>query len=200
MERTLVEKKFRFVMIIAALALFVTILTPAYIRYGNGEANFPRVIMMWNVLFGGTKAKFEFSWFAFAGYLIIIPLLIISLLRNFIKVENKDDKKKKTKNGRSIGSIVLDVVCMICSFISLLMFILLPIFIGQEAPIVEYLVDSYYGWGLSYILAYIILVVMFVSSLIVVYSESFIKIMNKIKNKEKTEQKVEEQKEEKTEE
>jgi len=199
MERTLVEKKFRFVMIIAALALFVTILTPAYIRYGK-TLGWPKVIMMWNVLFGGTKAKFEFSWFAFAGYLIIIPLLIISLLRNFIKVESKDDKKKKTKNGRTKGSIVLDVVCMICSFVSLVLFILLPIFITETSQSNTFLIDNYYGWGLSYILAYIILVVMFVSSLIVVYSESFIKIMNKIKNKEKTETKVEEQKEEKTEE
>ncbi len=176
MDKSLLQKKFRFVMIIAALALFVTILTPAYIRYGKNQG-WPGVIMMWNVLFGGTKAKFELSWFAFTGYLTAIILLIICLLRKFITVQPSDEKKKKKDKGnkKNPGTVILDATCMVLSFISLCMFILLPILITNTSQPNTYLIDRYYGWGLSYVLIYIILGVMFVSSLIVLFAESIVK-------------------------
>jgi hypothetical protein len=84
MNKSLLQKKFRFVMIIAALALFITIVTPAYIRTSSVHKSFPGVIMMWTVLFGvGGKridAAFNFSWIAFIGYLSAIILYLMQFV------------------------------------------------------------------------------------------------------------------------
>ena len=181
MNKSLLQKKFRFVMIIAALALFITIVTPAYFRSSGVPKSNPGVIMMWTILFGvGEKsinAAFNFSWIAFISYLSAIILLIICLIRKFVTVEAEDKNKK--------GSVTLDAICMILSLISLVMFILLPITLPKASVSMrgEYLVESY-AWGISYILAYIFLAVMFLSSLIVLYAEVIVKFKTVIDKKE----------------
>lgn len=184
MNKSLLQKKFRSIMIFMAIALFITIFTPAYIRYGSTSGGYPRIVWMWTVLFGtGGGAKlnnaFEFSWIAFIGYILAIILLIISLARKFITIDANEEQVKK-------GSIAVDAICMICSLLALVMFILLPITIAKTSATISgsWLVNSYYGWGISYILAYIILGVMFVSSMIVLYAETIIKL-KRIKDKNK---------------
>ena len=177
MNKSLLQKKFRFVMIIAALALFITIVTPAYIRYGKNEFGYPSVVMMWTVLFGtggGNKLNngFGFSFIAFFGYLMTVVLLIICLIRKFVTIEGTDEKKSQK------GTVVLDTICMLCCLTSLALFIILPISLPRTDMWVEWAVGSFYGWGFSYILAYICLAVMFVSSLIVLYAETIVKIVN----------------------
>jgi len=181
MNKSSIQKKFRFVMIIAAIALFITIFLPAYIRFGNLDTN-PRVCMMWTVLFGtGGGAKlnnaFEFSWIAFIGYALVLILLIISLIRKYISVEGSEEKMNS----------VADASCFICSLLSLVMFVLLPLTITKTSTIGngDYLVNNYYTLGVAYILAYVILVVMTVSSFIVLYAETIIKI-KKVRNKNQT--------------
>ena len=174
MNKSMLQKKFRFVMIIAALALFITILTPAYFR-SSASKTYPSVIMMWTVLFGtggGSTLNniFLFSWIAFVGYSMAIILLLICLARKFITVETKDSKK---------GSIALDAICMICCLASLVMFIVLPFTLSSASTTAlgEYIINGY-SWGLSYILIYIITAVMFISSLIVLYAETIVKFKN----------------------
>lgn len=186
MNKSLIQKKFRFVMIIAALALFITIFTPAYINYGSSKG-YPKIVWMWTVLFGtggGVQLNklFYFSWIAFIGYMLAIILLIICLLRKFITVDASEEQAKK-------GSIAVDAICMGISLLTLVMFILLPITITKTSTSVAggWLVNNY-GWGVSYILAYIILTVMFVSSLIALYAETIVKF-KKIKEKKKEENK-----------
>ena len=180
MNKSSIQKKFRFVMIIAALALFITILTPVYIRYGK-TTGYPKVVMMWTVLFGaGGGAKlnslFDFSWVAFIGYSMALILLIISLVRKFITVEG---------SGKA-GNVAADASCLICSLLALVMFILLPIVISKTSVngAGQWLVKSYYGFGVSYILAIIICAVMFASSFIVLIAESIVKY-KKIRDKKK---------------
>lgn len=180
MDKSLLQKKFRFVMVIASLALFLTIVLPAYFRGGNSKS-MPGVIMMWTVLFGAggniSGSMFDFSWIAFVGYSVVIVLLLICLARKFITVDTKTNSNK--------GSIALDAICMICCLVALVMFILLPITItsasahGGGIPYVNNAV-----FGISYILAYLILAVMFVSSLIVLYADPITKYIN-IRNKKK---------------
>ena len=184
MNKSLIQKKFRFVMIIAAIALFITIFTPAYIRYGSTSEGYPKVVWMWTVLFGtGGGAQlnklFNFSWIAFIGYMLAIILLIICLARKFITVDATAEQAKK-------GSVALDAICMGISLLSLVMFILLPITITKTSTSAAggWAVNSYYGIGVAYILAYIILAVMFISSLIVLYAETIVKI-KKLKEKNK---------------
>lgn len=179
MNKSVLQKKFRFVMIIAALALFITIFTPAYIKTSSVSKSYPSVVMMWTVLFGTgggsiLNPAFDFSWIAFVGYSMSIILLIICLARKFITVETKDGKK---------GSIALDAICMICCLISLVMFIILPFLLSSTSTNGQgtYIVTAY-AWGVSYILAYIICAIMFISSLIVLYAETIIKI-KKIRDK-----------------
>jgi len=186
MDKLTLQKKFRFVMIIAALALFITILTPAYFRT-TASKTYPSVIMMWTVLFGtggGSTLNniFEFSWISFVAYSMPIILLIITLTRKFITVEGSEESNKK-------GSIALDAICMICCLVSLVMFIILPFTLtsASTTALGEYVINNY-AWGISYILAYIITLVMVVSSLIVLYAETLIKL-KKAKAKEKEENK-----------
>ena len=190
MDKSLLQKKFRFVMIIAALALFVTILTPAYMYLGSNDKGFPRIVMMWTVLFGGGKlTQFQFSWFAFTGYLTAIILLIICVLRQFITIQPSGDKKKKkdkaNTNKKSVGAITLDATCMVLSFISLCMFILLPILITETSQTNTFIIEHHYGLGIAFYLIYIITGVMFVSSLIVLFAESIVKYKT-IKDKKAT--------------
>ena len=203
MNKSLLQKKFRFVMIIAALAFFITIVTPAYIRTSYASKSLPGVIMMWTVLFGvGGKridAAFNFSWIAFVGYLSVIILLIICLIRRFVTIDTKPDKKNNKKNEKNNSSIVLDAICMILCLISLVMFILLPITITNTSvsDFGEFIVTRY-AWGVTYILAYLILATMFVSSLIVLYAEAILKFKTIIVKKDnKVEAKKDEVKEEK---
>ena len=177
MEKTSLQKRFRFVMIIAALASFLTIVTPAYIRYGK-SAGWSSVVMMWTVIFGkGAKNQFGFSWFAFFGYISIIVLLIICLLRKFITIDTTTETKKNKKKSNA-GSIALDAICLVLCLISLAMFILLPILITETSCTNTFLIDRYYGWGVSYIMMYICLVVMIFSSLVSLYAEPIVKFMN----------------------
>ena len=182
MDKSLLQKKFRFVMIVSALALFLTIVLPAYFRGGSAAKSYPGVIMMWTVLFGAGGGStlnniFDFSWIAFVGYSMVIVLLIICLARKFITVDTK------SKNNK--GSIALDAICMICCLISLVMFIVLPISLPRESALAKFVIDSYV-FGLSFIFAYILLSVMLISSLIVLYAESIVKFMNlKKKNAKK---------------
>lgn len=185
MNKTSIQKKFRFIMVIAALCLFITIFTPAYIRYGKGSS-YPRVVWMWTVLFGkggGSMLNnaFDFSWIAFIGYSLVLILLLIELIKKFITVDG-DDKKK----NNSIS--VADASGVICSLLALVMFILLPITITNTSAegVGKYILEDVYGVGIAYILAYVILVVMVVSSFIVLYAESIAKYM---KIKEKKQQK-----------
>ena len=185
MNKSSIQKKFRFIMVISALCLFITIFTPAYIRYGSNAQGYPRVVWMWTVLFGAGGGAllnnvFNFSWIAFIGYSLVLILLIIELIKKFITVDS-DDKKKNSNISFADASGV------ICSLLSLVMFVLLPITITSASmePAGEYVID-YYGIGISYILAYIILVVMVVSSFIVLYADSIVKYM---KIKEKKQQK-----------
>ena len=178
MNKSSIQKKFRFVMIIAALALFITIFLPTYIRYGK-TVGYPKVVMMWTVLFGtGGGAKlnslFDFSWIAFTGYALVLVLLVISLIRKFITVEGSE----------KANNVVADAACMICSLLALVMFVLLPITITKTSvnSAGVYLVQNYYGWGVTYIFAYIILAIMVVSSFIVLYAESIVKF-KKIREK-----------------
>ena len=191
MDKTSLQKRFRFIMVIAALAMFITIVTPAYIRYGSNQG-WPKVIMMWTVLFGkGGKNQFSFSWFAFTGYISIIVLLIISLLRKFITIDtNSDTEKKKSKTKNDSGSIVLDSVSLVVILVALVMFILLPILITETSCTNTYLVDRYYGWGFSYILIYIALAVMLLSCLGALYINLVYSVLKNIKGK-KSEKKVE---------
>lgn len=182
MNKSLIQKKFRFVMIIAAIALFITIFTPTYINYGSSNG-YPKVVWMWTVLFGtGGGAQlnklFNFSWIAFIGYMLAIILLIICLLRKFITIDATAEQAKK-------GSVAVDAICMGVSLLSLVMFILLPITITKTSTSVTggWLVNNY-GWGVTYILAYVILAVMFISSLIALYAEAIVKF-KKIKDKNK---------------
>lgn len=182
MNKSLLQKKFRFVMIIAALAFFITIVTPVYFR-SSANKTYPSVIMMWTVLFGAGGGKvldkiFNFSWIGFMAYLFVIVLLIICLARKFITVDNTKDAKK--------GSIAVDAICMVCCLIPLVLFILLPITLSSASTTAlgEYVVSNY-AWGITYILAYIILTVMFISSLIVLYAEVIVKF-KKIKDKKET--------------
>lgn len=188
MNKSLIQKKFRFVMIIAALALFITIFTPAYICYKSNTAGYPKVVWMWTVLFGtGGGAKlnnaFNFSWIAFIGYMLAVILLIICLVRKFITVDASEEQAKK-------GSIAVDAICMGISLLTFVMFILLPFTITKTSTnsYGDWLVNSHYGWGVSYILAFVILTVMFVSSLIALYAETIVKF-KKIKEKKKEENK-----------
>lgn len=178
MDKSLLQKKFRFVMIVAALALFLTIVLPAYFRGGNSKS-MPGVIMMWTVLFGAgdniSGSMFDFSWIAFIGYSVVIVLLLICLARKFITVDTKTNSKK--------GSIALDAICMICCLVALVMFIILPITITDVSTHgggIYYVTHAVFG--ISYILAYILLAVMFISSLIVLYAESIAKFA-KLKQK-----------------
>ena len=181
MNKSLIQKKFRFVMVISALALFITIFTPAYINYGK-TSGYPKVIWMWTVLFGvggGNKINplFNFSWFAFIGYAFVIILLIISLTRKFISLDSNDKKGK--------GAYVVDAMCMLCALISLIMFIIVPFGVTNEMSTEAagaFAAKNIYGWGISYILAYIILAVMFVSSVIVLSAETIVKF-KKLKDK-----------------
>lgn len=189
MNKSLLQKKFRFVMIIAALALFITIFTPTYIIYGKNTGNCPRVLWMWTILFGAGGGKlnttFNFNWFAFIGYAMTIILLIVCLTRKFISLDSDD--KKNNKNG-----FIVDTICMFCCLISLIMFIILPFSITNgmsTEPAGEIAIKTYYGWGISYILAYIILAVMFVSSVIVLFAETIIKF-KKIKEKKANKKEV----------
>ena len=199
MNKSLLQKKFRFIMIIMAIALFITIFMPVYIRYGKTTSGYPKVVWMWTVLFGtggGTQLNklFNFSWIAFIGYMLAIILLIISLLRKFITIDATEEQAKK-------GSIAVDAICMGCSLLSLVMFILLPLTITKTSTsdAGAWIVNSYYGWGIAYIIAYIILAVMLASSFVVLYAEAIIKF-KKIKDKnKKVETKVENKKEEKIE-
>lgn len=184
MNKSLMQKKFRFVMIIMALALFITIFTPAYIFYGKNDLGYPKVVWMWTILFGtGGGAKlnnaFNFSWIAFIGYMLAIILLIISLVRKFITIEGSEEQIKK-------GNVAVDAVCMISALLSLVMFILLPLTITKTSTVGNggWLVNSHYGLGISFILAIIIALVMLVSSIIVLYAETIVKF-NKIRNKNK---------------
>ena len=184
MNKSLIQKKFRFVMIIAAIALFITIFTPAYICYKSNTGGYPKVVWMWTVLFGtGGGAKlnnvFNFSWIAFIGYMLAIILLIVCLTRKFITVDATAEQAKK-------GSVAVDAICMGISLLSLVMFILLPITITKTSVTTagSYLVTGLYGIGVAYILAYIILAVMFISSLIALYAEAIVKF-KKIKDKNK---------------
>ena len=184
MNKSLIQKKFRFVMIIAAIALFITIFTPAYIRYGSTAEGYPRVVWMWTVLFGtGGGAQlnklFNFSWIAFIGYMLAIILLIIALLRKFITIDATAEQAKK-------GSVAVDAICMGVSLLSLVMFILLPLTITKTSTsaVGGWAVEHYYGIGVAYILAYVILAVMFISSLIALYAEAIVKF-KKIKDKNK---------------
>lgn len=175
MNKSLMQKKFRFVMVIAAIALFVTIFTPTYIN-AKGNGGFPKVIWMWTVLFGaggGNKLSplFNFNWFAFIGYAMAIIVLIISLARKFIALD-ADDKKGK-------GAYAVDAICMICCLISLIMFVIVPFSVSEGMSVEAagaVAVKTYYGWCVSYILAFIILVVMFGSSVTVLLAETIIKI------------------------
>ena len=189
MEKTSLQKRFRFVMIIAALASFLTIVTPAYIRYGK-SAGWSSVVMMWTVIFGkGAKNQFGFSWFAFFGYISIIVLLIICLLRKFITIDTTTETKKNKKKSNA-GSIALDAICLVLCLVSLAMFILLPILITETSCTNTFLIDRYYGWGVSYIMMYICLAVMIFSSLVSLYAESIVKFMT-IREKKVKETKVE---------
>jgi hypothetical protein len=79
------------------------------------------------------------------------------------------------------------------------MFILLPITLSSTSvsELGTYFVSSY-AWGISYILAYLILATMFVSSLIVLYAEAILKFKNIIVKKDnKVETKNDEVKENK---
>ena len=177
MEKTSLQKRFRFVMIIAALASFLTIVTPAYIRYGSDKKGWPRVVMMWTVIFGkGAKNQFGFSWFAFFGYIAIFVLLIVCLLRRFITIDTTTDGKKEKKKSNA-GSIILDSVCLVLCLLALVMFILLPILITATSCTNDYLIDRHYGWGFSYIIMYICLAVMIFSSFVSLYAESIVKFM-----------------------
>ena len=192
MNKSLLQKKFRFVMVIAALALFITIFTPAYINYGS-KSGYPKIIWMWTVLFGTGGGNylnplFNFSWFAFIGYAMAIILLIISFARKFVVVDND----KNNKSG-----FVVDVICMFCCLISLIMFIILPFSLtnGMSTEIAgAFAVKNIYGWGVSLILAYIILVVMLVSSFIALYAETLIKF-KKIREKKANNKTVDNNKE-----
>ena len=175
MNKSLLQKRFRFVMIIAALALFITIVTPTYIIYKKNSAGFPKVIWMWTVLFGAGESKlstlFNFSWLAFIGYAMALVILIISLARKFISVDAEDKKGK--------GGVVVDAICSMCALIALVMFIILPFSLTNGLSTTDagaIALTNFYGWGISFILAYIILSVMLVSSLIVVYAEAILKI------------------------
>ena len=191
MDKSLLQKKFRFVMVIAALALFLTIVLPAYFRGPNVPKSNPGVIMMWTVLFGAGSSKtatmFDFSWIAFVGYSVVIVLLLICLARKFITVDTKTNSNK--------GSIALDAICMICCLTALVMFILLPITITNASTHgggIYYV--SHAILGISYILAYIILAVMLVSSLIVLYADPIVKLAN-LKKKKNANKEVKENKE-----
>ena len=186
MNKSLLQKKFRFVMIIAALVLFITIVTPTYINKSSSNG-YPKVIWMWAVLFGaggGNKLdpSINFNWFAFIGYSMAVVLLIISLARKFISLDAEDKKGN--------GGVVVDVICMLCCLISLIMFIILPFSLtnglSTEAN-AAYAISNFYAWLLSYILIYIIMAVMFVSSMIVVYAETILKI-KKIREKKAKEE------------
>ena len=185
MNKSSIQKKFRFVMIIAAIALFITIFLPAYIRFGSTESGNPRVCMMWTVLFGtGGGAKlnnaFEFSWIAFIGYALVLILLIISLIRKYISVEGSEEKMNS----------IADAACFICSLLSLVMFILLPLTITKTSTIGNgtYLVNNYYTLGVAYIIAFIILGVMLISSFVVLYAETILKF-KKVRDKKQIEEK-----------
>ena len=185
MNKSSIQKKFRFIMVISALCFFITIVTPAYIRYGSKDS-YPRVVMMWTVLFGtggGSMLNngFNFSWIAFIGYSLVLLLLIIELFKKFITVD-VDDKKKS-------GNVsAADASGVICSVLALVMFILLPITITSAStePSGAWAIEDYYGIGIAYILAYLILIVMVASSFIVLYAESIAKYM---RIKEKKQQK-----------
>lgn len=185
MDKTSLQKKFRFIMVIVAAAMFVTILTPAYIHYSSSNLGWPKVIMMWTVLFGGSKAKFTLSWFAFAGYISIIVVLIIALLRKFITIDTVDSEKKtkeKTeKKKTNKNSLILDAVSLVFVLVSLVMFILLPVLITDTSCTNTFLIDTYYGWGFSYILIYLCLAAMIVLSLMTIYIEVVVAVLNKFK-------------------
>ncbi len=181
MNKSSIQKKFRFIMVIAAIALFITIFLPAYIRYGN-NGSYPKVAMMWTILFGaGGGAKlnnaFDFSWIAFVGYALAFILLIICLVSKFVTVEG-DAKQTKMANT------VVDASCLVCSLLALVMFVLLPLTITKTSvsPLGKYLIESYYGIGLAPIFAIIIALVMTVSSFIVLIAESIVKY-KRIKDK-----------------
>ena len=186
MNKSSIQKKFRFIMVIAALCFFITIFTPAYIRYGKGSS-YPRVVWMWTVLFGKGGGSllnnaFDFSWIAFIGYSLVLILLIIEFIKKFVTVDG-DDKKKSSSVS------VADASGVICSLLALVMFILLPITITNTSAegVGKYILEDVYGVGIAYILAYIILVIMVVSSFVVLYAESIAKYL---KIKEKKQQKV----------
>ena len=191
MDKTSLQKRFRFIMVIAALAMLVTIVTPAYIHYGENKQHYPRVAMMWTVLFGkGVKNQFSISWFAFAGYISIIVVLIIALLRKFIVIntentdnlESKNDKdKKKNKKKTNKSSVILDAVSLVFVIISLVMFILLPILITETSCTNEYLIHTFYSWGFAYILIYLCLAVMIATCLMSIYVDVVVAVINKFK-------------------
>ena len=186
MDKTSLQKKFRFIMVIVAAAMFVTILTPAYIHYSSSNLGFPKVIMMWTVLFGGGGlARFTLSWFAFAGYISIIIVLIITLLRKFITIDTvnpeKKTKEKTEKKKTNKNSLILDAVSLVFVLVSLVMFILLPVLITDTSCTNTFLIDTYYGWGFSYILIYLCLAAMIVLSLMTIYIEVVVAVLNKFK-------------------
>lgn len=185
MDKTSLQKKFRFIMVIVAASIFVTILTPAYIHYSSSNLGWPKVIMMWTVLFGGSKAKFTLSWFAFAGYMSIIVVLIIALLRKFVTINTdnpeKKSKEKTEKKKTNRNALILDAVSLVFVLISLVMFILLPVLITDTSCTNTFLIDTYYGWGFSYILIYLCLTAMIVLSLMTIYIEVVVAVLNKFK-------------------
>ena len=186
MDKLVIQKKFRFVMVICAALLFITIFTPTYIIYGKNTSGNSKILWMWTIFFGAgntqEKYLFDFSWIAFIAYAMALIILIIALARKFITV----DTSKQSQNG----GVAVDACCMVFSFIALLMFIILPITKSSFSKSIVWAFEGstrIYGWGVTYILAYIILSVMLISSIIVMAAEpiaKYKKIKSKNSNKE----------------
>ena len=92
-------------------------------------------------------------------------------------IPNKtQEKKNKNKNG-----LILDAVSLVFVLISLVMFILLPVLITDTSCTNTFLIDTYYGWGFSYILIYLCLAAMIVLSLMTIYIEVVVAVLKKFK-------------------
>lgn len=173
------QKKFRFIIMIAAVAIFIGLVLPAYWNYSKTEGYgiTQKAIMMWSVVFGIGKAPvggyFSLSWIGLIPFVLSFIIVVLWFARTFLSVEVSD-------NGRENGIFALDLTNFVLSIIMLLMFIFLPISIlSLPKNSNAYLLASKFGWSMGYIYLYIVCAIMVISSIFVLYSDVIVKKINK---------------------